>query len=91
MLDTLDDVLWMLPFPSKKQAQIIQVRQVNLVTYEELQKRSYLITAEHRIPAAREQLEQNWKVWIAQDAFKARRMAATRAKATAAEIPEYDA
>jgi hypothetical protein len=44
--------------------------------------------AEHRLPAAREQLEQQSKAWMAQDAFKARREAATRAQA-AAEIPEY--
>ncbi len=36
-------------------------------------------------------LEQDWKAWIAQDAFSARRAAATRAKAAAAQIPEYDA
>ena len=39
---------------------------------------------------AEEQLEQQWKAWIAQDDFKARREAATRAQA-AAEIPIYDA
>jgi hypothetical protein len=33
MLDTLDDVFWMLPFSSKKQAQII--RQENQITDEE--------------------------------------------------------
>jgi hypothetical protein len=44
--------------------------------------------AEHRLPAAREQLEQQWKAWIAEDAFKARWEAATRAQAAAA-IPEY--
>jgi hypothetical protein len=86
-LDTLHDVFWMLPFSSKKQAQII--RQENQVTDEEWQKRRDLITAEHWLPAAREQLEQHWKAWIAQDAFKARREAATRARA--AEVPEYDA
>ncbi len=53
-------------------------------------KRRDLITAEHRLPDAREQLEQHLKAWIAQDAFTARRAAVTRAKAAAAEIPEYD-
>ena len=38
---------------------------------------------------AEEQLEQQWKAWIAQDDFKARREAATRAQA-AAEIPIYE-
>ena len=50
-----------------------------------------LIMAEHRLPNAKEQLEQHWKAWIAQDAFSARRLAATRAKAAAAQILEYDA
>ncbi len=46
--------------------------------------------AEHRLPAAKEQLEPQWKAWIAQDAFKARREEVTRAQAAAA-IPEYNA
>ena len=89
VLDTLDDVSWMLPFSSKKQAQIIL--QENQITDEEWEKHRDLIMAEHRFPKSKEQLEQHWKAWIAQDAFKARRVAATRAKAAAAEIPEYDA
>ncbi len=94
MLDILDDVFWMLPFSSKTQAQII--RQENGITDDTWQKRREQIMSEHRdkLPAAREQLEQQWKLdwkaWIAQDAFKARREAATRAQA-AAGIPEYDA
>ena len=51
-------------------------------------KRRDLIMAEHRLPNSKKQLEQHWK---AQDAFSARRAAATRAKAAAADIPEYDA
>ncbi len=81
MLDTLDDVFWMLPFSSKKQE--------NNIIDDTWQKRRGQIMAEHRLPAAREQLEQQWKAWIARDAFKARREA-TRAQAAAA-IPEYDA
>ena len=77
MLDTLDDFFWMLPFSSKKQAQIIQHE--NDVTNEVWQTRRDKIAAEHRIPIAKEQLAQLWKVWIAQDAFKARREAATHA------------
>jgi hypothetical protein len=70
MLDTLDNVFWMLPFSSKKQAQII--RQENQITDEEWGKRRELIMAEHRrLPNSKEQLEQHWKVWIAQDAFSA--------------------
>jgi hypothetical protein len=40
MLDTLDDVFWMLPFSSKKQAQII--RQENQITDLEWEKLRYL-------------------------------------------------
>ncbi len=47
--------------------------------------------AEHRLPNYKEQLEQHWKAWIAQDAFTARRAAANRAKAADEQIPEYDA
>ena len=50
------------------------------------------ITAEHRLPAAKEQIEQQWKTWTAQDVFygiNGRREAVTRAQA-ATEIPEYD-
>ncbi len=61
------------------------IRQENQVSDEEWQKRRDLITAEHRLLAAKEQLEQHWKAWISQDSFKARRAAATRAKAAAAE------
>ena len=89
MFDNLDDVFWMLPFSSKKQAQIIQ--QQNQISDEEWEKRRDLIMAEHRLPNSMEQLEQHWKAWIAQDAFSARRAAATHAKAAAAQIPEYDA
>jgi hypothetical protein len=89
MLDTLDDVFQMLPFSSKKQAQI--VRQENQITDEEWGKCRELIMAEHRLPNSKEQLEKHWNVWIAQDAFSARRAAraATRAKAAAVQIPEY--
>jgi hypothetical protein len=34
-------------------------------------KRRDLIMAEHKLPNAREQLEQHLKAWIAQDAFTA--------------------
>jgi hypothetical protein len=78
-----------LSFSRKKQAQII--RQENQITDLQWGKHRDLIMAEHRFPNAREQLEQHWKVWIAQDAFTARRAAATLAKAAAEEIPEYDA
>jgi hypothetical protein len=47
--------------------------------------------AEYRLPNSKVQLEHYWKAWIAQDALTARRAAATRAKAAAAEIPEKGA
>ncbi len=89
MLDTLDDIFWMLPFSSKKQAQIF--RQEKQITDEEWETRRELIMAERRLPNSKEQLEQHWNAWIAQDAFSARRAVATRAKAAAAQIQEYDA
>ena len=87
MLDTLDDVFWMLPFSSKKQAQII--RQDNDIMDDVWEKRRDKIMAEHRLPQAREQLAKQWKEWIAQDSFKERRAAAIREQA-ATELPEFD-
>ena len=87
MLDTLDDVFWMLPFSSKKQSHI--VRQENGLTDEDWLKRRDQITAEHRLEGAREQLRTQWKAWINQDASKASSQAAPTAPATQA-IPEYD-
>ena len=87
MLDTLDDVFWMLPFSSKKQAEII--RQENNMLNELWEKRRDKIMAEHRLPHAREQLAKQWKEWIAQDSFKERREAAIRVQA-ATELPEFD-
>jgi hypothetical protein len=88
MLDTLDDVFWMLPFSSKKQSHI--VRQENGLTDEDWLKRRDLITAEHRIEGARDQLRTQWKAWINQDAFKASSQAASRAPAGDSTIPEFD-
>ena len=87
MLDTLDDVFWMLPFSSKKQAQII--RQENQIPDEDWQKYRKNIASDHRLPDAREQLMQSWKAWIAQDAFKPRREAAARPR-TSLEVPMFD-
>jgi hypothetical protein len=77
----------MLPFSGKKQEQVIW-QEIN-ITNEAWQKHQDKIMAEHRLPAAKEQLEQQWRAWIAQDAFKACREVATRAQ-TASEIQEYD-
>ena len=87
MVDTLDDVFWMLPFSSKKQAQII--RQDNDIMDDVWEKRRDKIMAEHRLPQAREQLSKQWKEWIALDSFKERRAAASRVQA-GTELPEFD-
>ena len=89
MLDTLDDVFWMLPFSSKKQAEII--RQENNMLNDFWEKRRDKIMAEHRLPHGREQpeLAKQWKEWIALDSFKERRAAAIRVQA-ATELPEFD-
>ncbi len=87
MLDTLDDVFWMLPFSSKKQSHI--VRQENGLTDEDWLKRRDQITAEHR-NGARDQLRTQWKAWINQDSFKAGSQAAPRAPTGDPTIPEFD-
>jgi len=83
LLDTLDDAFWMLPFSSKKQAQI--VRQENDLTEDDWQM------AEHRLDGARDQLRTQWKAWINQNVSKAVSQAEPRSPATAQEIPEFDA
>jgi hypothetical protein len=89
LLDTLDDAFWMLPFSSKKQAQI--VRQENDLTEDDWQRRRDQIMAEHRLDGARDQLRTQWKAWINQNVSKAVSQAEPRSPATAQEIPEFDA
>ncbi len=89
-MDTLDDAFWMLPFSSKKEANII--RQEKGILEETWQTRRDLLSKEHKHPDARKQLADKWKMWIGQDAFLQRREAA-KAKQDAAvqpELPEYD-
>ena len=88
LLDTLDDAFWMLPFSSKKQAQI--VRQENDLTEDDWQRRRDQIINEHRLDGARDQLRTQWKAWINQNVSKAVSQAEPRSPATAQEIPEYD-
>ncbi len=90
LLDTLDDVFWMLPFSGKKQSQII--RQENDLTDDDWQKRRNIITAEHRLENARDQLMTQWKAswWIKQDAVKASSQVGPGAPAANPSIPEYD-
>ena len=89
LLDTLDDVFWMLPFSGKKQSQAI--RQENDLTEDDWQKRRNLITAEHRLENARDQLKTQWKAWIKKDAVQAGSQAGQGAPATDQKLPEYDA
>ena len=88
LLDTLDDVFWMLPFSGKKQSQAI--RQENDLTEDDWQKRRNLITAEHRLENARDQLKTQWKAWIKKDAVQAGKKAGQGAPATDQTLPEYD-
>ncbi len=88
LLDTLDDVFWMLPFSGTKQSQII--RQENDLTDDDWQKRRNLITAEQRLENARDQLVTQWKAWIKQDAVKASSQAGPGAPAANPSILEYD-
>ncbi len=88
VLDTLDDAFWMLPFSGKKQSQII--RQENDLTDDDWQMRRNQITAEHRLENARDQLMNQWKAWIKQDAVKASSQAGPGAPAANPSIPEYD-
>jgi hypothetical protein len=85
MFDTLDDVSWMLPFSSKKQPQIIW--QEIQVTDEEWQNRRDLITAEHRLHPKKTSCAA-LEIVDSSGCIKARRAAAARAKAAAAEILE---
>ncbi len=88
LLDTLDDAFWMLPFSSKKQAQI--VRQENDLTEDDWQRRRDHIINEHRLDGARDQLRTQWKLWINQNVSKAESQAEPRSPATAQAIPEFD-
>ena len=89
-MDTLDDAFWMLPFSSKKEANII--RQENGILDETWQTRRDLIAKEHKHADARKQLTDKWKMWIGQESFKQRREAAKAKQLAAAqlELPEYD-
>ena len=55
----VDDVFWMLPFRSARQAK--QVRQFSNVTEDLWNACRKAIMAEHRLPSARTELEQSWK------------------------------
>jgi hypothetical protein len=59
LLDLLDDVFWMLPFSSVRQAK--RVRTENSITMDVWNTRILAVAAKHRLPNARAELEQLWK------------------------------
>ncbi len=94
ILDTLGlddhDAFWMLPFSSRKQADLI--RQETNIPDDDRQRRRAQLPAEHKHAGARTQLIQGWKQWIGQESF-AERSAKAMAHAPAAtpgDFPEYD-
>jgi hypothetical protein len=74
-LDVIDDVFWMLPFSSVRQAQL--VFQDHNITMDDWTKRRERIMQEHHKDGAREQLAATWKSWVASDSegFRERRLA----------------
>ena len=71
LLDTLDDVFWMLPFSGKKQSQIISRKIIlEMMNGKTSEKRIDLTMAEHRLPTAKGDRVKQLKAWMAQDAFK---------------------
>ena len=89
-LDTLDDAFFMLPFSSRKQAELI--RQEKCIPEDFWQTRRSLLSAEHQQKDARQQLRESWKQWISQDEFAERRAKEMEDAAEAAPetLPEYD-
>ena len=59
MMVLIDDVFWMLPVNSNKQAK--RVRQDFSITEEVWNARREVIRADHRAETARTELEQSWK------------------------------
>jgi hypothetical protein len=88
MLDTLDDVFWMLPISSKKQSHF--VRQKTNILDEDWQRRREHICAEYRLPDALPQLLKGWKEWICRESFLQRREAATARSMFMEVLPVYD-
>ncbi len=66
MLDLIDEVFWMLPFSSVRQAK--RVRQDNTITDDVWNARSKMIRDEHRcLPNVRVVLERLWKERVTKD------------------------
>ena len=89
-LDTLDDAFFMLPFSSRKQAELI--RQEKSIPEDFWQTRRALLSAEHKHKDARQKLKESWKQWIGQDEFAERRAKEMDHAPEAAPetLPEYD-
>ena len=89
-MDTLDDAFFMLPFSSRKQAELI--RQEKCIPEDFWQNRRSLLSAEYQHKDARQQLRESWKQWISQDEFAERRAKEMEDAAEAAPetLPEYE-
>ena len=59
MLDLINDVFWMLPFNSDRQAK--RVRTDNNISEDVWNARRKFMMEEHRLPTARAELAQYWK------------------------------
>ncbi len=87
-LDTIDDVFWMLPFSSVRQAQL--VCQDHNISMEDWNRRREKIMEEHQHAGAREQLTARWKSWVASNSFKEKMAAKEPAERGGEDIPECD-
>jgi hypothetical protein len=87
-LDTIDDVFWMLPFSSVRQAQL--VCQDHNISIDDWNRRREKIMQEHRQAGAREQLTARWKSWVASDSFKEKMAAKEPAERGGEDISERD-
>ena len=62
MLDLIDEVFWMLPFNSQRQAN--RVRQGNNITEDAWNARRKAIRSEHRLADARNELGRLWEIRV---------------------------
>ncbi len=90
-LDVINDVFWMPPFSSVRQAQL--VCQDHNITMDDWSKRREKIMDEHSKSGAREQLALSWNSWVASKPFQdfQERIAVAADSATAeSELVERD-
>ena len=62
MLNLIDEVFWMLPFNSQRQAN--RVRQGNNISEDAWNARRKAIRSEHRLPDARNELGRLWEIRV---------------------------